>query len=212
LLRTIVKEAKTVDEALRLALEELGIDKEHAQVEVINEGNKGILGFIGNRNAVVRVTELFNMEDTIQTFLKPIFDKMGISAEMDIEYREDSILIKLSGDNIGIVIGRRGETLDALQYLLSLVINKNTEQYTRVVLDVADYRSKREETLQRLARRVADKVAKTRRSITLEPMNPYERRIIHSTLQEYKNIDTQSIGEEPNRKVVIRFKQGNARA
>jgi len=211
-LRTIVKEAKTVDEALRLALEELGIDKEHAQVEVINEGNKGILGFIGNRNAVVRVTELFNMEDTIQTFLKPIFDKMGISAEMDIEYREDSILIKLSGDNIGIVIGRRGETLDALQYLLSLVINKNTEQYTRVVLDVADYRSKREETLQRLARRVADKVAKTRRSITLEPMNPYERRIIHSTLQEYKNIDTQSIGEEPNRKVVIRFKQGNARA
>ncbi len=212
MLRTIVKEAKTVDEALRLALEELGIDKEHAQVEVINEGNKGILGFIGNRNAVVRVTELFNMEDTIQTFLKPIFDKMGISAEMDIEYREDSILIKLSGDNIGIVIGRRGETLDALQYLLSLVINKNTEQYTRVVLDVADYRSKREETLQRLARRVADKVAKTRRSITLEPMNPYERRIIHSTLQEYKNIDTQSIGEEPNRKVVIRFKQGNARA
>jgi spoIIIJ-associated protein len=84
---------------------------------------------------------------------------------------------------------------DALQYLLSLVINKITEQYTRVVLDVADYRSKREETLQRLARRVADKVAKTRRSITLEPMNPYERRIIHSTLQEYKNIDTQSIGE-----------------
>jgi spoIIIJ-associated protein len=212
LLRTIVKEAKTVDEALRLALEELGIDKEHAQVEVINEGNKGILGFIGNRNAIVRVTELFNMEDTIQAFLKPIFDKMGISAEMDIEYREDSIQIKLSGDNIGIVIGRRGETLDALQYLLSLIINKNTEQYTRVVLDVADYRSKREETLQRLARRVAEKVAKTRRNITLEPMNPYERRIIHSTLQEYKNIDTQSIGEEPNRKVVIRFKQGNARA
>lgn len=212
MLRTIVKEAKTVDEALRLALEELGIDKEHAQVEVINEGNKGILGFIGNRNAIVRVTELFNMEDTIQAFLKPIFDKMGISAEMDIEYREDSIQIKLSGDNIGIVIGRRGETLDALQYLLSLIINKNTEQYTRVVLDVADYRSKREETLQRLARRVAEKVAKTRRNITLEPMNPYERRIIHSTLQEYKNIDTQSIGEEPNRKVVIRFKQGNARA
>lgn len=212
--RSITKEAKTVDEALRLALEELGIDRDRAEVEVINEGNKGLLGFIGNRNAVVRVTEIeqsYSVEETIEAFLKPIFDKMGISATMEIEYLEEQMNIRLSGENIGIVIGRRGETLDALQYLLSLIINKNAESYTRVVLDVSDYRAKREETLQRLAKRVAEKVVKTRRNVTLEPMNPYERRIIHSTLQNHKFIDTQSVGEEPNRKVVIRFKQGNAK-
>lgn len=209
--KSIVKEAKTVDEALRQALEELGIERAQADIEIINEGNKGLLGLIGNKNAVVRVTEKLSIEDIVHDFLAPIFEKMAISADLDVAVEESQINIKLSGDNIGIVIGRRGETLDALQYLLSLVINRHFENYMRVVLDVADYRSKREETLQRLARRVAEKVVKTRRNITLEAMNPYERRIIHSTLQDYQNVDTQSVGEEPNRKVVVRFKTNNAR-
>ncbi|MCX7773277.1 MAG: protein jag [Clostridia bacterium] len=207
--KSITREAKTVDEAVRLALEELGIKRDEAEIEIINEGNKGILGFIGNKNAVVKVTKKTSIEDIIINFLNPIFEKMEISADVDIQQEEGQMTIRLNGDNIGIIIGRRGETLDALQYLLSLIVNKNLEGYTRVILDVADYRQKREETLKMLAKRVADKVIRSRKNITLEPMNPYERRIIHSTLQNHKYVDTQSIGEEPNRKVVIRYKQGN---
>ena len=209
--RSIVKEAKTADEAIRIALEELGIEREQADIEVINEGNKGLLGFIGNKNATVKVTEKLSIEDIVHEFLEPIFNKMAIEADINIVVEEGQVNVKLTGDDIGIVIGRRGETLDALQYLLSLIINRRLENYMRVILDVADYRSKREETLQRLAKRVAEKVEKTRRNITLESMNPYERRIIHSTLQDFQNVDTQSVGEEPNRKVVVRYKPDSYR-
>ena len=205
--RSIVKEAKSVDEAVRLACEELDIARENADIEIIDEGSKGILGFIGNKNAVVRVTEKAEIKEIVTEFLTPIFDKMEIKTDIDIKQSENGINIRLAGDDIGIVIGRRGETLDALQYLLSLVINKNMEGYVRVILDGADYRKKREETLVRLANRVAEKVSKTHKNLTLEPMNPYERRIIHSTLQNHKYVDTQSIGEDPNRRVVVRYKQ-----
>jgi len=211
LLRSITKEAKTVDEAIRQALEELGIDKEQAEIEIISEGNKGLLGLIGSKNAVVKVTEKLNIELIVQEFLEPIFEKMAIEADMEITMEDGQMNIRLTGDDIGIVIGRRGETLDALQYLLSLVINRYTQDYTRVILDVADYRKKRAETLQRLARRVAEKVSRTRRNITLEAMNPYERRIIHSSLQGFPNVDTHSVGEEPNRKVVIRYAPGSGK-
>lgn len=206
--RSIVKEAKTVEEALRIALEELGIEREDAEIEVINEGNKGLLGLIGNKNATVRVTEKLSIEEIVGDFLSPIFEKMDIQADIEVTFKDGQANIRLTGEDIGIIIGRRGETLDALQYLLSLVINRQSEDYIRVILDVADYRLKREETLRRLAKRVAEKVFKSRRNITLDAMNPYERRIIHSTLQDYQGVDTQSIGEEPNRKVVVRFKPG----
>lgn len=209
--RSIIKEAKTVDEAIRLACEELETDIDNVDVEIINEGNKGLLGFIGNKNAVVKVTIKPGIDDIIVDFLRPIFEKMEITANLDIIHEEDCITVRLTGDDVGIVIGRRGETLDSLQYLLSLVVNRKTDGYTRVILDVADYRQKREETLVRLANRVAEKVVRYRRNVTLEPMNPYERRIIHSTLQNHKYVDTQSIGEEPNRKVVVRYKQGNGK-
>ncbi|HAF16852.1 MAG TPA: protein jag [Peptococcaceae bacterium] len=208
MLRSVIKEAKTVDEALRQALEELGIDEDQAEIEIINEGNKGLLGLIGNKNAVVKVTEKLNIEIIVKDFLEPLFEKMAIEADMEITMEDGLINIRLTGDDVGIIIGRRGETLDALQYLLSLVINRYTLDYTRVILDVADYRKKRAETLQRLAKRVAEKVSRTRRNITLEAMNPYERRISHSSLQEFPNINTQSVGEEPNRKVVIRYAPG----
>ncbi|NLX63898.1 MAG: protein jag [Clostridiaceae bacterium] len=209
--KSVTKEAKTVDEAIRLACEELDTDIDNVDVEVISEGNKGILGIIGNKNAVVKVTQKVTIDDIIVDFLNPIFEKMGITANLEITREEDTITVRLTGDDIGIVIGRRGETLDALQYLLSLVVNRRSEEYIRVIMDVADYRKKREETLKRLAKRVADKVAKYRKNVTLEPMNPYERRIIHSTLQNHKYVETQSTGEEPNRKVVIRYKPGNSR-
>jgi len=209
--KSVTKEAKTVDEAIRLACEALDTDIDNVDVEIISEGNKGILGIIGNKNAIVKVTQKVTVDDVIVDFLKPIFEKMDITANLEITHEEDSITVRLTGDDIGIVIGRRGETLDALQYLLSLVVNRRSEEYIRVIMDVADYRKKREETLVRLAKRVADKVTKYRKNVTLEPMNPYERRIIHSTLQNHKNVETQSTGEEPNRKVVVRYKPGNSR-
>ncbi len=212
MLKSIIKEAKTVDDAIRLACEELETNVENVEVEIINEGNKGLLGIIGNKNAVVRVTQKAGIDDIIVDFLRPIFEKMEITANLDIIHEEDHVTVRLTGDDIGIVIGRRGETLDSLQYLLSLVVNRKSEEYTRIVLDVADYRQKREDTLVRLANRVADKVARYRKNLTLEPMNPYERRIIHSTLQDHKYVETQSIGEEPNRKVVVRYKQGSGRS
>lgn len=210
--KSIIKEAKTIDEAIRLACEELDTEIDDVDVEIINEGNKGLLGIIGNKNAVVKVTQKAGIDDIIVDFLRPIFEKMEITANLEITHEEDHITVRLTGDDIGIVIGRRGETLDALQYLLSLVVNHKSDDYIRVILDVADYRKKREETLIRLANRVADKVTRYRKNLTLEPMNPYERRIIHSTLQDHKFVDTQSIGEEPNRKVVVRYKQGSGRS
>jgi spoIIIJ-associated protein len=128
---------------------------------------------------------------------------MNLSVKMQFKEKNNSLNILLEGDTMGILIGRRGETLDSLQYLTRLVVNKGDKEYIRVFIDTENYRKKREETLVRLAKKLADRVLKYRRSITLEPMNPYERRIIHSTLQHNSMITTYSVGEEPNRKVVI---------
>lgn len=201
------KEGKTVESAIEEALNELQIEMENAEIEVLDEGSKGLFGIIGGRNAVVRVSKKINYESIIKSFLDPVFKAMGLNEEMDIVEDGDSLTVRLSAENIGIVIGRRGETLDALQYLLGLVVNKNSEKFKRITLDVGNYREKREETLVKLAKRLAEKVSKTRKSMTLEPMNPYERRIIHATLQNYKWVETYSIGDEPNRKVVIKYKK-----
>ena len=131
---------------------------------------------------------------------------MKVNADVSVEEKDDSILIKIEGEDIGIVIGRRGETLDSLQYLTSLVVNKSKENYKRVVIDIENYRQKREETLVKLANKLADRVMKYKKNITLEPMNPYERRVIHSSLQNHKYVQTYSVGDEPNRKVIITLK------
>lgn len=203
----VEKEAKTVESAIEEALNEMNICKDDADIEILDEGSKGLFGFIGGRNALVRVYKKVDYEEIVKSFLYPVFEVMGIDADIEITADNNSISVKLSAENIGIIIGRRGETLDALQYLLGLALNKQSEKFMRVTLDVCNYREKREETLIRLARRLADKVERTKKNITLEPMNPYERRIIHATLQDYEQVETYSIGEEPNRKVVIRYKR-----
>ena len=155
----------------------------------------------------MRVRKKIDYDKTVREFLEPIFNAMSINGDLEVSMEEDCLNIRVYADDIGIIIGRRGETLDALQYLLGLVVNKSSEKFIRVILDVGNYREKREETLEKLAKKLANKVAKNRKSITLEPMNPYERRIIHATLQNYKNVETYSVGDEPNRKVVIRYKK-----
>jgi spoIIIJ-associated protein len=144
--------------------------------------------------------------DVAKNFLLDVFDKMDVDADVEAQEDEDSVLLKVVGKDSGIIIGRRGETLDSLQYLASLVVNKGNCEYKRVVIDIENYRQKREETLVKLANRLADRVVKFRKSVTLEPMNPYERRIIHSTLQNNKYVKTFSVGDEPNRKVIIGLK------
>ncbi len=203
---SIEKTAKTVQEAISAALEELKTAREDVEVEIIDEGNKGIFGLIGNKMAKIRVTVKEFPAEIAKSFLMDIFDKMGVNAEVEHEENEDCLTLNIKGKDIGILIGRRGETLDALQYLASLVINKGKDDYKRVVVDIENYRQKREQTLIKLADRLAQRVIKYKKSVTLEPMNPYERRIIHASLQDNKYIETYSVGDEPNRKVVIKLK------
>ncbi|MDP4091931.1 MAG: RNA-binding cell elongation regulator Jag/EloR [Bacillota bacterium] len=203
---SIEKTGKTVQEAVQAALLELGTDENSVDIEILDEGNKGIFGIIKNKMAKVRVTMKESMSDKARMFLEDVFDKMNLKAEVMVEEDEESILLRIYGEDIGIIIGRRGETLDSLQYLTSLVVNKEKGSYKRVVIDVENYRQKREETLVKLANRLADRVIKYKKNIVLEPMNPYERRIIHSSLQDNDYVETYSIGDEPNRKVVITLK------
>lgn len=203
---SVEKTGKTSQEAISLGLQELNVDENSVDIEIIDEGSKGIFG-IGSKLAKVRITlRELDAGDMAREFINDVFEKMKISADMEIIEDEESILIKITGKDIGIIIGRRGETLDALQYLASLVVNKNREYYKRVVIDIENYRQKREETLVKLADRLAERVIRYKKNVTLEPMNPYERRIIHSSLQNHKYVETFSVGEEPNRKVVISLK------
>lgn len=197
------KSGKTVEEAVSLALEELETDIDSVDVEVLDEGNKGIFGIIGAKMARVKVALKETVADRTRKFLEEIFYRMDVNVEMFVEEENDTVYVTIEGEDSGIVIGRRGETLDAIQYLTSLAINNGVEEYKKIIIDVENYRKKREETLIRLSNRLAERVAKTKKSITLEPMSPYERRIIHSTLQNNKYVKTYSVGDEPNRKVVI---------
>ncbi|HHY23329.1 MAG TPA: protein jag [Clostridiaceae bacterium] len=201
---TIVeKYGKNIEEAISLALEELNTDRSCVDIEVLDEGNKGIFGIIGAKNARVRVTLKKTAADRTGMFLEEIFDKMNVDVQMTVEEEDNIVYVMVEGKDSGIIIGRRGETLDAIQYLSCLAINNGTEEYKKVVVDVENYRKKRENTLIKLSNRLADRVMKTKKNITLEPMSPYERRIIHATLQNNKYVRTYSVGDEPNRKVVI---------
>lgn len=207
-MKTIEMTGKTVEEALKHALDELKLTKDKVDVEVIDEGSKGLFNLIGTKPAKVKVTKKLDVLDDAKTFLINVLSSMNIKSDIDIKEENDIIKINLKGPNMGLVIGYRGETLDSLQYLVSLVINKNHENpYKKVVLDAENYRHKRAETLIKLAQKTAYKVKKSGRPYKLEPMNPYERRIIHSALQEYTDINTYSEGEEPFRRIIISLKK-----
>ncbi len=202
----VEKTGRTVEEAIAEALEELNADMDKVEVEVLEEGNKGIFGLIGSKPAKVRVTLKNTAAEAGKKFINEIIEKMNVDATVEVEETEDTLMFRIEGNDIGILIGRRGETLDAIQYLTSLVVNKGREEYMKVVVDIENYRKKREQTLINLANRLAERVVRYKKPITLEPMNPYERRIIHSSLQNNKFVETYSIGDEPNRKVVIALK------
>lgn len=205
----ITVSAKNVDEAITKALIELETTSDKLEYEIVDKGSNGILGFIGQKPAVIRAKKKETLEDKASDFLSEVFNAMDLNVRLEISFDEGDreLSIVMSGDDMGILIGKRGQTLDSLQYLVSLVVNKESEEYIRVKLDTENYRERRKETLETLSKNIAYKVKRTKRSVSLEPMNPYERRIIHSALQNDKFVVTRSEGEEPFRHVVISLKR-----
>ncbi|WP_066645517.1 RNA-binding cell elongation regulator Jag/EloR [Christensenella timonensis] len=234
-MKYVEAKGKTVDEAIFSGLEELGLALDEVNIEIVHEGSKGFFGL--GKNAVVRLTKkedekpekpaprssnkgaakseerkprvnVVPGDSAPENFLNGLFQRMDVDAVCALkEEGEKSIQIEITGKDTAVLIGRRGDTLDALQYLTGLAVNKGKDDYKKIMLDAENYRQKREHTLEKLAKRLASTVAKTGKPITLEPMNPYERRILHATLQNNPRVETMSEGEEPYRRVVIRRKR-----
>ena len=200
--------ARTVDDAITEALIKLGTTSDRIEYEVVEMGRSGILG-IGRKDAVIKVRKKYSPEDDAREFLENVFKAMKLEVEIIIEKDEESntLNIDLKGDDMGVLIGKRGQTLDSLQYLTNLAVNRRAENFVKVKIDTEDYRKRRRETLENLARNIAYKVKRTKRPVALEPMNPFERRVIHSTLQNDKFVTTHSEGEEPYRHVVVTLKR-----
>ena len=199
--------AKTVDDALTEACVQLGTTSDKLEYEVIEKGSTGFLG-IGSRNAVIKVRKICSVEDIVKDFLDQVFKAMDMEVDILIKKDEENhfIDVELKGADMGILIGKRGQTLDSLQYLTNLAVNKHSDHYYKVKIDTEDYRNRRRETLENLAKNIAYKVKRTKRAVSLEPMNPFERRVIHSALQNDRYVTTHSEGEEPYRHVVVTLK------
>ena len=201
--------AKTVEDAVTKALIQLETTSDKLEYVVVEKGSTGILGIFNSKPAIIKARKVLTVTDMAEEFLKDVFAAMNmevtITSSMDEE--EKCLNIDLAGEDMGVLIGKRGQTLDSLQYLVSLIVNKESEEYLRVKLDTENYRERRKATLESLARNIASKVKRTKRPVSLEPMNPYERRIIHSALQNDKYVVTRSEGDEPYRHVIVSLKK-----
>ena len=200
--------AKTVDDAITDACQKFTVSSDKLEYEVVEEGSSGFLG-IGSKPAIIKARVKSSVTDIAKDFLKDVFEAMDMVVVVNVKYNEsDRVMdIDLSGDDMGVLIGKRGQTLDSLQYLVSLVVNKDLEDYIRVKVDTENYRQRRKDTLENLAKNISYKVKRTKRAVSLEPMNPYERRIIHSALQNDKYVTTHIEGDEPFRHVVVTIKK-----
>ncbi|GFI32336.1 MAG: protein jag [Lachnospiraceae bacterium] len=202
--------AKTVDDAITESLVKLGTTSDKIEYEIIEKGSSGFLG-IGSRPALIKVRKKSEVEDYVYDFLHNVFLAMNMEVEILINKSEDgkNVDVELKGEEMGVLIGKRGQTLDSLQYLTNLAVGKQVNEYVKVKIDTEDYRKRRRDTLENLAKNIAYKVKRTKRSVSLEPMNPFERRVIHSALQNDRYVNTHSEGEEPYRHVVVTLKRNN---
>lgn len=200
--------AKTVDDAITEASIKLGTTSDKIEVEVIEKGSTGFLG-IKSKPAIIKARKKNDTVDNIREFLENVFSAMNMEVTIDIKKAEDDKVyeVELSGKEMGLLIGKRGQTLDSLQYLTNLAVNKHSDGYIKVKLDTEDYSQRRKDTLENLAKNIAYKVKRTKRPVSLEPMNPFERRVIHSALQGDRYVETHSEGEEPFRHVVVTLKK-----
>jgi len=204
--KSIEVQGRTEDEAIETALEQLGLSRDDVSVEIVEQARSGFLG-LKNAPAIVKVSYEAKEErgEQVNSFLTGLFERMDIEASLDIKEEESAISVILTGNDPGALIGRRGETLDAIQHLTNYVVNRSVSGRVRINLDAENYRQRRNEALENLASKTAGKVLKYRRNMTLDPMNAYERHVIHTALQEHNLVSTFSVGAEPNRRVVIAF-------
>ena len=226
-MREVTASGQTVEEAVQSALKQLSMSRDEVEIEVIDEGKKGFLGLFGATLAIVKVIEkgeelpvveetvmakedqettngpVLNMEET-ESFLREVAGNMGVPVKIDAFIEGNHVTFHLSGEKIAILIGKRGKTLNALQYLTQLVLNKNGSNFHSVTVDAEGYRQRREETLMELAQKMAGKAVRIDGKVALEPMPAYERKIIHSALQDSPDVTTYSDGVEPHRYIVIK--------
>ena len=211
--KSIEVSGRTEEEAIEAALAQLGLTRDDVSVEIVEQAKTGFLG-LKSTPAVVKV--LYDVKEDrtarVESFLTGLFERMDIEAGVNVTESEGAINVTLTGRDPGALIGRRGETLDSIQHLTNYVVNRSVSGRVRVNLDAENYRQRRNETLENLATRTAGKVVKYRRNMTLDPMNAYERHIIHSALQDHENISTYSVGSEPNRRVVVAYGSNNENA
>ena len=208
MLKSIEVSGKSEDEAVQSALDQLGLGRDEVSVEIIERAKAGFLG-LKSAPAVVRVTYESDVSNSerVENFLSGLFTRMDVRAKPEITESDGVISVNLTGEDPGILIGRRGETLDAIQHLTNYAVNNGGTGRVRVNIDTENYRERRNEALEHLAEKVASKVVKYRRNMTLEPMNSYERHIIHTALQETANVTTYSVGTEPNRRIVVAYER-----
>ncbi len=209
MVKTIEVTGKNTEEAVKVALEQLGATRDEVTIEEIQKAKSGFFG-LGSSEAIIRVTYNATPTDHAVSFLEGLLTRMGVTATVEaLPAEEGTVKLNISGENMGVVIGRRGDTLDALQYITSIAVNRGEPNHIKVTIDTENYRMKREETLINLANKVAGRVLKYRKNVTLEPMSSYERRVIHSTLQDVQGVSTYSTGSDPNRRVVVAFGNRN---
>ena len=197
---------KTRSEAIEKAMEKFGVGEENLDIQVVDEGSRGFLG-IGAKDYVINVKKIVNKEEIIRSYLKKIYDCLDIRIDVRVEEEEDTVRVFVTGEGSSILIGRHGESLDGLQTIVNIYLTKETDEHKRLILDIEGYREKRETSLVAYAKKMAQKVMYSRRAIKLDPMNPYERRIVNFALQDNTKITSFSEGEEPNRRIVLALKK-----
>ncbi|AOM81410.1 RNA-binding cell elongation regulator Jag/EloR [Salisediminibacterium beveridgei] len=202
-MKKVTVSGKTVEEAVQAGLERLSAEAGQVDYAVIEEAQRGFLGILGGKPAVIEMSLKPDPIKEAKMFLRDTIDKMGITASIDSEEREEGTYLTISGADIGVLIGKRGQTLDSLQYLVNLVANRYSENYFKIYLDAEGYRQRRKEALETLAERLSQKAVRTRREVKLEPMNAHERKIIHTALQTIDTVSTYSEGKEPHRRIVV---------
>ena len=203
-MKEITASGSTVEEAVQSALEQLNTTEDRVEVDVIDAGKKGIFGLIGAKRAIVKVKLAKNPVQETEKFIKEVIKYMNVEVDIKTTVKDNHVTYEMEGENIAIIIGKRGQTLNALQYLAHLAINKEKDKYFVVTLDAEGYRGRRKETLEALAHKMADKAKRLNKKVALEPMPAFERKIIHSALQNQKNITTYSDGQDPHRHIVIK--------
>ena len=206
-MKVITVYGKTVDEAVQTGLQQLGVKEDRVKVNIIEQPAKGLFGLIGSKDAKVELTLIPDPIEEAITLLREVAGAIHLDIEISRKEGENGTEISMSGGDMGMLIGRRGQTLDALQYLLNIVANRYSKEHLRIILDAEQFRERRRKTLEELSIRLASRVIKGRKEVVLEPMTPQERKIIHSFLQDHPKVRTFSKGEEPNRRIVIALKQ-----